>query len=564
MPDRGVTGGPKSPGRRSKSGFWSLGASLGGYDRMVVPQTAREAPELRDYLRVLRRRRSTVLLTICIVVGVALAVSFIQTPEYAATAEVRLQRRSTETLFDPNTGQALDPKRALQTEIRVLKSKPVRAATKELLGFSADISATPAGETDIILVRAEAKTAKRAADIANAYATTYIDFRRKQSVDDVLAAATEVQAKITEMEKQIESAPDPLKETLVQQQALFKNKLDELQVNATLQSGGAQLVSGADTPATPFSPKPARNGALALVLGSFLAVGIAFLVEYMDDSVKTKDDLERAAPSLPVMSMIPAVSGWRVKDAPKLVSLTEPKSPAAEAYRTLRTSIQFLGVDRQVRVVQVTSPNAQEGKTTTLANLGVALARAGQRVVIICSDLRRPRVHEFFGLGNEVGFTSVLLGEISLEAALQPAPGIERLSVLASGPIPPNPSELLQSRRTAELLARIQAEGHFLLIDSPPVLPVSDALVLSKRVDGTLLVCSSGSTGRKELSRAVEMLRQVDAPIIGTVLNGVTGQTSYGYAYQYASYEEAGGHGTNGNGSGSKPTGRRRRNRAVT
>jgi non-specific protein-tyrosine kinase len=176
-------------------------------------------------------------------------------------------------------------------------------------------------------------------------------------------------------------------------------------------------------------------------------------------------------------------------------------------------------------------------------------------VVIICSDLRRPRIHEFFGLSNEVGLTSVLLGEASISTALQPVEGVDRLSVLASGPLPPNPSELLQTRRNAEVLAGLQADGHFLLIDSPPVLPVTDALVLSKRVDATLLVCASGSTGRKELSRAVEVLRQVDAPLIGAVLNGVTHESSYGYSYQYTSYEGTPS-GLRINGNGGPPKGK--------
>jgi receptor protein-tyrosine kinase len=511
--------------------------------------------ELRDYVRMLRRRKLVIALVIVVVVGLALAASIIEKPVYSSTAEVLLQRKSTETLFDPNTGQAVDPTRTLETEIRVMKSQPVRAAATEKLGFSGNISATPAGQTDVILVAAQNGSPHRAAAIANAYANAYIDYRRKQAVDDVLAAATEVQAKITDLQKQIDSAPANLKDALIQQQALFKSKLDELQVNATLQSGGAQLVSPATVPKAPVRPKPVRNTIIAFVLGSFLAVGIAFLLEYMDDSVKSKDDLERAAPSLPVLSMIPAVAGWKSKETPRLVSLTDPKAPAAEAYRTLRTAIQFLAVDHPIQVVQVTSPNAQEGKTTTLANLGVALARAGQRVVIICSDLRRPRIHEFFGLSNEVGLTSVLLGEASISTALQPVEGVDRLSVLASGPLPPNPSELLQTRRNAEVLAGLQADGHFLLIDSPPVLPVTDALVLSKRVDATLLVCASGSTGRKELSRAVEVLRQVDAPLIGAVLNGVTHESSYGYSYQYTSYEGTPS-GLRINGNGGPPKGK--------
>jgi tyrosine-protein kinase len=188
-----------------------------------------------------------------------------------------------------------------------------------------------------------------------------------------------------------------------------------------------------------------------------------------------------------------------------------------------------------MRTVQITSPSAAEGKTTTLTNLAVALASAGQRVVMVDCDLRRPRLHQFFRLPNEVGFTSVLLGELPLREAVQQV-GKGDIVMLASGPLPPNPSELLSSQRTVQVLAALQAEADVVLIDSPPVLPVTDAAVLSARVDATLLVTRAGTTTRKQLTRSVELLRQVDAPLVGTVFNSVSGSDAYGYAYNYRYY----------------------------
>jgi capsular exopolysaccharide synthesis family protein len=293
---------------------------------------------------------------------------------------------------------------------------------------------------------------------------------------------------------------------------------------------------------------------LGVVLGLLFGVGLAFLVEYLDDSIKGKDDLERAALGVEILGVIPAVASWKTKEEARVVSMTDPTSPPAEAYRTLRTAVQFLGLDREVRSIQLTSANAQEGKSTTLANLGVAFARAGQRVVLVCCDLRRPRIHEFFGLSGEKGLTSVLLGEIDLGAALQPT-SVERLVVLPSGPLPPNPSELLASRRVHDLLAGLKRDGYMVLVDSPPVLPVTDGMLLSKRVDATLLVCVAGQTTRKEVARAVELLEQVNAPLVGAVLNGVTDEGTYGYAYRY--YGSA--NGSSGNGHVAKRRKRLRR-----
>ncbi|MDP9441092.1 MAG: polysaccharide biosynthesis tyrosine autokinase, partial [Actinomycetota bacterium] len=262
-------------------------------------------------------------------------------------------------------------------------------------------------------------------------------------------------------------------------------------------------------------------------------VGLAFLREYLDDSLTAKEDVERAVPGVPVLALVPAVGAWKDKKWSLVASLTDPNSPAAESYRTLRTSVQFLGLDTPLKTVQVTSPLASEGKSTTIANLAVALAGAGQRVIIVDCDLRRPRIHQFFGLNNEVGLTSVLIGDTTLRAACQPTPQIKRLQVLASGHIPPNPSELLATSRMREVLRLLTEHADMVLVDCPPILPVTDASVLSHYVDATLLVATAGVTEQRQLRRAVELLGQVEAPLQGIVLNGVKDEGAYGYSYAY-------------------------------
>ncbi len=517
---------------------------------------------LLDYLQVVRRRKGLIILVMALAVIASLVVSNLQTPVYAGTAELLLQSRSNEFLFDPTGGQRGDPTRANQTQIRLIESPPVQAAVREKLGSAPPVSASPLGGTDVIEVKAESIDPELAAAIANAYVTAYIAFRRKQAVDDILAASEQIQSKISDLQKPINELRDriasiplctgtnpppncsqriPLEndfDALTDAQAVFKQKLDQLQVDGSLRSGGAQLVTLAATPTVPVSPKPMRSAATALAMGLLLGVALAFLGDYLDDSVKDKEDFERVVPDLPVIGMIPAVNEWKDKNDAVVISATAPKSAAAEAYRTLRTGVQFLGLERPMGIVQVTSANAQEGKTTTIANLAVALASAGERVVVVCCDLRRPRIHDFFGLTNEIGFTSVLLGKVPLSGALQEAPNQPRVYVLASGPLPPNPSELLSSRRTVEVLTSLRAEADFVLLDAPPVLPVTDALVLSGRVDATLLVCVAGATARKEVARAAELLRQVDAPLVGAVLNGVSERGAYGDSNQYYRYEE--------------------------
>lgn len=503
--------------------------------------------------------------SIFIVVAVALTLSYSQTPRYASTAKLLLRPRATPSVFGNNLQPGANAANAVATEIEVIKTEPVRQLVGAKVGSAPSVSVGQVGQTDLVTIRAENGDASRAAEVANAYANSYVEYRRRQALDDLAAASTEVQGKIADLQKQLDSlgssvanlpvcvdartTPDACSQrdsaqqtatqrrtALLSQLGLFQQRLDQLQVDSALTNGGASIVTPASAAASPFEPTPKRNAVLGLVLGLFLGVGMAFLIEYLDDTIKGKEDLERTVPGLAVLGLIPVVADWKASEQSRLVSVSEPNSPAAEAYRILRTSLQFLGIEKPVKLIQVTSASAQEGKTTTLANLAVAFSSAGFRTLAVCCDLRRPRLYQFFNVPNDVGFTSVLLGEAPLASALQPVPGIDRLLVLASGPLPPNPSELLSSRRAADLLRNLATQADIVLVDTPPVLPVTDALVMSQRVDSTVLISSARTTTRKAAQRAAEMLTRVNAPLVGSVLNAAQGDGDYGtYAYRYDS-----------------------------
>jgi non-specific protein-tyrosine kinase len=529
---------------------------------------------LSDYLSVLRRRKWNVVLATVLVAGTALLASLLETPVYQARARLLLQ--PSQSPFDATASQ-LGPG-LVPTEIEVIQSEPVRAEVRKRIGVAPPVSAVQVGTTSVIEVRAQDPKPSRAAAITNAYAEAYIDYRRTEAVDALAAISQELQAKIDALQTDIDALASQLsamppctganpapecssrdslqrdRDAKVALQAPFKQKLDELQVDASLKDGGATINSPAAPPTVPVRPRPVRNTALGFGTGLILGIGLAFLFEHLDDSIKTKEDVERLTPNLTILGLIPVISGWKKSDT-MVVSETSPSSPAAEAYRTLRTSIGFAGIDRPMQVIQVTSPVASEGKTTTTANLAVALAKAGKRVIVLSADLRRPRIHEFFGVANGVGFTSVLLGEATLSQACQPVPSEPRIMVVASGPVPPNPSELLASPRTDKILDAIKARADAVVVDCPPVLPVTDAAVLAAKVDATLLLVTAESTTRKQLTRSLEILHQVGAPLIGTVLNGVSTDGAYGYAY----YHYYGNGSSNGNGSGHKRSQRKAR-----
>ena len=498
------------------------------------------AATIRDYLRVMRRRRVVIAASVITVTVTAVLLSLSGTKIYQARALVLLQTRLAETVFQDNPRQT-----SIQTEIRVLRSMPVRQAVEKELGSAPSVSASALRDADVFQVSARSPDPEGAALIANTYAEAYIEYRRSQAVEDLKTASSEVQKSIDRTQGQIDALTaeiakltprqgallEPLtarRDGQVTQLSILRRRLDQLGADAALRSGGAQLVTPAAPSNIPVSPKPIRNAVTGLGVGLVLGLCFAFVFEHFDDTIKAKGHLERAVSGIPVIGTIPIVSSWRRRGDPLVISRTDPNSPVSEAYRSLRTSISFLGIEHAMRTLQITSPSAGDGKTTTLANLAVALARAGQRVILVGCDLRRPRIHEFFDLPNDVGFTSAVLGETRLTAALQAVPGEDNLQLLASGPLPPNPSELLTSPRTREILAALEHQADIVLLDSPPVLPVTDAAILSTRVDATFIVATSGKTTKRGVARAVELLHQVGAPVIGAIFNGASLDEHYG------------------------------------
>lgn len=511
--------------------------------------------ELRDYLAVAARRKVVILAVAAVVVGTALTLSFLQTPVYQASSRVLL--RPTISVYDARLGQQAQSPVLVETEIQVYGSEQVGSLVRERLnGEAPAVAVTSIAGTAVVEITARSTDPNKAVQVSNAYVDAHIEFRRNEAAAASEAAAKDVKVRVDGLQRQKDeldsqlaalpscTVPIPPREcdarprlnqerdSLVTQLAPLEQRLTELQLGTSVASGPQVIAPAAASP-EPVSPRPVRNGLLGLGVGLTFGIALAFALEHVDDSIKSKEDLERIARELPVLGMIPTVTIWKNRAQTRVLSQSDPTSSVAEAYRSLRTSIRFTGLDRSMRTIQITSPNAAEGKTTTVANLAIALARAGERVVIVGCDLRRPRIHEFFDLPNDVGFMSVILGEMPLSSALQIVPNESRFKLLATGPIPANPSEVLSSNRAGQVLAALRKEFSIVLIDSPPVLPVTDAAVLSAHVDGTVLVAAVGTTTGKQVSRSLELLRQVGAPLVGMVLNGVGAQGAYGYTGYY-------------------------------
>ncbi|MFN2537569.1 MAG: polysaccharide biosynthesis tyrosine autokinase [Mycobacteriales bacterium] len=282
--------------------------------------------------------------------------------------------------------------------------------------------------------------------------------------------------------------------------------------------------------ATQTSPRPKLNLALGLLVGLAVGIGGAVARETLDTSVKGPEQAAELA-GAPVIGAITFDA-----DASKtpLVVVSAPGSPRAEAFRQLRTNLQFVDIEPPLRSVVVTSSVSGEGKSTTTCNLAITLAEAGLRIILVEADLRRPRVADYMGLEGAVGLTSVLLGRVDLDTALQPWRDLS-LSVLPSGPLPPNPSELLGSAGMGELLHELEQRADIVLLDAPPLLPVTDAAVLGASASGVILLIRSSKTRREQVHRAASILTTVGATPLGAVLNMVPtrGPDAYAYGYGY-------------------------------
>ncbi|OGU02612.1 MAG: hypothetical protein A2W29_10630 [Gemmatimonadetes bacterium RBG_16_66_8] len=292
------------------------------------------------------------------------------------------------------------------------------------------------------------------------------------------------------------------------------------------------------SPAFRIGRTPWQTAMLGLLVGLLLGFGAAFLLEYLDQTIKSAADVERAL-GVPVLGQIPddqrLARGNSHRGTVGIITQLPHDEPSAEAFRALRTNVTFVGAERPLQLISVTSPGPGEGKSTTAANLAVALAQSGQRTLLVDADLRRPQVHRAFSLVQEPGLTDVLIGRVPAREAIRPEVQ-PQLDVLPSGPAPPNPSELLGSHAMHALIGELRRSYDYIVMDTPPTLPVTDAAVVASAADGAILVLKSGDTEEVPAQRALEQLRRVHARVAGAVLNGVNQQKDQYYTY-YASRE---------------------------
>jgi capsular exopolysaccharide synthesis family protein len=336
---------------------------------------------------------------------------------------------------------------------------------------------------------------------------------------------------------------DQLQTTLNLYQGIYLNLLNSLE-NVRLAKAqntpNVVPVEPATVPQSPISPQPFRSAALAAAVGLMLAAGIAFLIEYLDDTLKTMEDVERVL-QLPVVGYIAQIQ-YDSDTEESLYVTRQPRSPVSEAFRLLRTNLEFAGVDRPIRRILVTSAGPSEGKTTISTNLAAIMAQGGRRVVLIDADMRRPKVHRFLGLSNKVGLSDMFRSAVAFGKVAQRVEDVHTISVLTSGSLPPNPTELLGSARMEQILEEAEKDADIIIIDSPPSL-VADVQVLAGKVDGVVMVIYPGHTQTDGAVATLEMLNRAGARTLGVVLNRIPrNRADYYGGYRHYSPYYAGYH----------------------
>jgi capsular exopolysaccharide synthesis family protein len=499
-----------------------------------MPESGVE-PTIRGYLHVLRRGRWWVAALSLLGLGVSLALSLTATRQYVATAQLLVQSTGNVDVITGNQGVT---SAEVQTELQLVTSAQVRGVVRHELGSAPAVSAVQVGQTNVIAVAAASPVPARAARIANAYARAFVEWSTKTAISNLAAAENQLNGQITAISTEIGHLPSGSSAqaaALSNQESVLKGQLAQLQVAGATASTALELVTPATAPTSPSSPKPVQDTLLGLLAGLIAGVGAAFLRDNLDDTLASGEAVERVS-AAPLLATVPMVATWRKRAAPVVIAISDPVSQPAEAYRSLRTSLQFAMQDRRMRTLLVTSPSAGDGKTATVVNLGAVFAQAGTNVVVVSCDLRRPGLSQVFAPGDDAELSSVLLDEQPLEKALTPVPGVDGLWTLGTRAAEGNPTELLAGPRMRAVVAELSQRFDLVLIDSPPVLPVADAMILSAYVDAVLLVVAAGQTRRAELRRTVDKLAQAGAPVVGAVLNKVAGQDEYGYYGGYPTY----------------------------
>ena len=506
-----------------------------------------------EYGRIFMRWSWLLILAALVGGGIAYYRSSQQTPVYQ-TSTLVMVKSGTINQYDYYSsiyyGQQL-----IDTYAKVLTTRSVLDELSNLLGFNVGagmFSVKPIEGTQLMTITVTDTNPSRAALIANTIvgiftrqiqadqSAYYVD-AKKNIEDQITAKDGDIQNLTNELialgdDPQYDVRREQLQMTLSNYQQVFLSLQQSLQQMRQFEIQNTFNIIQKDpapVPTSPVSPQPMRSAIIGAMIGFLIGAAVVVLIEFLNDSIRDPQEITRKY-GIPIMGTI---ASFDSSESP-LITIKQPRSPVSEAFRALRTNLQFFSIDRPLRTILVTSTSPSDGKTTVAVNLASVIAQSNQSAIIVDADLRRPRVHQLLQVPNRVGLTDQFIHEEDFYASAIKPSGIKDLSVLTSGNLPPNPSELLSTEKMVEIIDQLKIRFKTVIIDTTPILAVSDATILAPRVDGVLLVIKPSITKRSDFGHAIEQLKKVNANLLGIVVNDVKlKKTSYYYRNYYTGSE---------------------------
>lgn len=533
---------------------------------------------LKEYTDIIKRRRDIVILFFATTVLVVTIGSFLMQPVYRATATLLIDPESpnvltTTGMVEMQSQDYLAYKEYFQSQVEIITSyslakkvfddlgigkiRKYAKAKEPIKAFLKTVRVEPVRDTRLLKLSADNRDPELAAKIANHMAELYVMrnlyYISKSEILNLLKNEyLKLESKSTELAKvykeghpEMIKVKDEMADILDRIEREKKSVYDYNDIEQYLKRGSQHELSGfkannisiqdpAQKPITPIKPKKRLNIFLSILVGLFGGVGIAFLLEYLDDTAKTIDDVETVM-KWPFLVNIPDIeNGAELQDLEKDVFVnSKPKDPVSEVYRSLRTRIFFSSTEEHpLKCLMITSSGPQEGKTITLCNLGIAISQNKKKVLLVDADMRKPRLHDVFKRENNTGLSNYLSGQSSFSDVIQKT-DIENVSLVSGGILPPNPSELLGSHKIKEFIEKAKESFDVVLVDTPPIGIVTDAAILSREVDGTIMIIQSGKPSKRLLAHIYRLLTDAKAKVVGVVINriAVTNRDLYYYNY---------------------------------
>lgn len=503
--------------------------------------------DLRQYAMLLWQWIWLIALAAVLAFVAAYIVSIRMTPVYQASTSLLVNEAPTNRTTDYSSVQTSQV--MARTYAAMMTDRPVLDGVISQLKLSVtseslkkSITVTPQRDTQLITMTVENTNPQLAADIANTLVVVFTQRIQDLQSSRYALSKDSLKQQVADMETQIRDTNTALDNASGDERDRLETKLTQMrQIYAQLVTNYEQVrlaeaqtttsvaqVEPAVANYNSVRPKIAQNILLAVVVAILLAVGGIFAMEALDDTIKSPEEITRRF-RVPVLGLI----AHHEMDNGVPITLGQPRSPVSEAFRSLRTNVQYASVDEPLKVILVTSPTPSDGKTTVTANLAIVTAQSGARVTLVDADLRRPKVHRILGTNNRLGLSSLFVRPLDyLNGSLQKTRQ-ENLYVISSGQLPPNPSELLGSRKMRDILDRIKEQSDITFIDTPPTMSVTDAVVLAPVVDGVIIVVKPGTTKMAAFEQSVDQLRRVGANLLGVIINDLDfNRSRYGYYYK--------------------------------